>query len=171
MSELKEWESFYVIVASAAGALIGLQFVVMTLIAERPPQRAAEAGAAFATPTIVHFCAVLLASALLRAPWQSITYIAAVMGLIGVCGMAYSVIVARRMRVQTTYQPQLEDWSLHFVAPLLAYAIIACAAYVVLAHTTQALFSFGAAILLLLFIGIHNAWDCLLYTSPSPRDS
>ena len=54
MVQLKEWENFYVIVASAAGALIGLQFAVMTLIAERPPARAAETGAAFATPTIVH---------------------------------------------------------------------------------------------------------------------
>jgi hypothetical protein len=61
-----------VIVGSAAGALIGLQFVVMTLIAERPPLRAAEAGAAFATPTIVHFGAALLLSALLRAPWPTV---------------------------------------------------------------------------------------------------
>jgi hypothetical protein len=30
------WENFYVIVGSSAGALIGLQFVVMTLIATRP---------------------------------------------------------------------------------------------------------------------------------------
>jgi len=54
MPELAEWESVYMIVGSAAGALIGLQFVVMTLIAERPPLRAAEAGAVFATPTIAH---------------------------------------------------------------------------------------------------------------------
>ena len=66
--ELAEWESFYVIAGSAAGALTGLQFVVMTLIAERPPLRAAEAGAAFATPTIVYFRAVLLLSALVRVP-------------------------------------------------------------------------------------------------------
>jgi hypothetical protein len=50
MPELAAWDSFYVIVGSAAGALIGLQFVVMTLIAERPSIRTAEAGAAFATP-------------------------------------------------------------------------------------------------------------------------
>src|SRR2546426_11591171 len=80
MSELAEWDSFYIIVGPAAGALIGLQFVVMTLIAERPPLRAAEAGAAFATPTIVHLGAVLLLAALLRAPWHAITPIAALWG-------------------------------------------------------------------------------------------
>jgi hypothetical protein len=55
MSELVGWDSFYVIIASAAGALIGLQFVAVTPSADRPPLRAAEAGAAFATPTVVYF--------------------------------------------------------------------------------------------------------------------
>src|SRR5438132_10469742 len=80
MPELTAWDSFYVIVGSAAGGLIGLQFVVMTLIAERPPLRAAEAGAAFATPTIVHFCAALLLSALLRVPWTSVMAMAILCG-------------------------------------------------------------------------------------------
>ncbi len=37
MPELAKWDNFYVIVGSAAGALIGLQFVVLTLIADKPP--------------------------------------------------------------------------------------------------------------------------------------
>ncbi len=53
MAELDGWESFHLIVGAAAGALIGLQFVVMTLIAEGPPERAAEANAAFGSPTVV----------------------------------------------------------------------------------------------------------------------
>jgi hypothetical protein len=62
-----------VIVGSAAGALIGLQFVVVTLlVAERPARRVAEAGAAFATPTIVHFGTALLLSAVLMVPWGSV---------------------------------------------------------------------------------------------------
>src|SRR2546428_12859120 len=77
MSEFAEWDSFYVIVGSAAGALIGLQFVVLTLIAERPPLRAADAGAAFAPPTIVHFGTALLLSAILRAPLPAVTPVAA----------------------------------------------------------------------------------------------
>ncbi len=70
MPELTEWESFYVIVGSAAGALIGLQFVVMTLIADMPGTREeALAGGAFATPSVVHFGAVLLLAAVISAPW------------------------------------------------------------------------------------------------------
>jgi hypothetical protein len=42
MTALTGWENFYVIVGSAAGALIGLQFVVVTLIADSPTLRVAE---------------------------------------------------------------------------------------------------------------------------------
>src|SRR5207248_8499248 len=117
MPILGEWDSFYVIVGSAAGALVGLQFVVVTLIAERPQLRTVEAGASFATPTIVHFCAALLLSALLRAPWKEIALLAALCGLIGACGIAYAVIVIRRLLVQTVYQPQFEDWLFHALFP------------------------------------------------------
>src|SRR3954466_5012503 len=119
MSDFAEWESFYVIVGTAAAALIGLQFVVMTLIAERPATP--EAGAAFATPTVVHFGAVLLLSALLRIPWQAIATAAALWGLIGFAGIAYGVIVIRRMRLQTAYQPDFEDWLFHALLPMAAY--------------------------------------------------
>src|SRR5512136_2735059 len=108
MVELAQWESFYGIIASAAGTLIGLQFVVLTLLADRPPTLAA--GAAFATPNIVHFGSALLLSALLRVPWPTITLAAALWGLLGFSGVAYAVIVARRMRAQTAYQPEFEDW-------------------------------------------------------------
>lgn len=103
MREFAEWDGFYVIVGSAAGALIGLQFVVITLIAERPPRGAAQAGAAFSSPTIVHLCAALLLSTLLHAPWQTITIVAVLWGLLGFGGVAYAVIVARRMRRQAAY--------------------------------------------------------------------
>ena len=76
MPFFEEWESFYVIVGAAAGALIGVQFVVMTLIAESPPARVEEAGPAFATPTIVHFSAALLLCAIVRIPWESIKPVA-----------------------------------------------------------------------------------------------
>jgi hypothetical protein len=163
MPELTAWDSFYVIVGSAAGALIGLQFVVMTLIAERPPLRAADAGAAFATPTIVHFGATLLLSAILRAPWQAITPVAVLWGLTGLGGVAYIAIVARRMRVQTVYRPVFEDWLFHALLPLAAYVMLVLSACVAPFCTREVLFGVGAAALLLLFIGIHNAWDGVAY--------
>jgi len=163
VSELAKRDSFYVIVGSAAGALIGLQFVVMTLVAQRPPIRAAEAGAAFATPTIVHFGTTLLLSALLRAPWQTIIIPAALWGVVGLGGVVYAAIVVRRMRRQTVYEPEFEDWLFHVALPVGAYALLVLAAFAAPFVTRKALFGVGGAVLLLLFLGIHNAWDAIAY--------
>ncbi len=164
MTALNGWENFYVIVGSSAGALIGLQFVVITLIATRPIVGDAQAaGAAFATPTIVHFGVVLLLSAIANAPWGGITTVSVLWGLLGLCGAVYTVIVARRMHTQSAYQPVFEDWLFHVLLPLTAYAILATSAYAAHFYTRPALFLVGAAALLLLFIGIHNAWDAVTY--------
>ena len=171
MLELKEWDSFCVIVGSAAAALVGLQFVVVTLIAERPALRVAEAGAAFATPTIVHFCAVLLLSAVLRAPWQAITPALVLWGLLGLGGVAYTVVVARHMRLQTAYRPVFVDWVFNVLLPLTGYTLLALSALAAPSHMRESLFAVGVAALLLLFIGIHNAWDSAVYIALERRQN
>ncbi len=164
MSALAGWENFYEIVGSSAGALIGLQFVVMALIANMPRKPGqALAGAAFATPTIVHFGTVLLLSAALSAPWQRTVSAAFVVALIGFGGAIYAVIVTGRMRMQTAYQPEFEDWLFHCVLPLVAYAALSASGFTAFARPNEAMFGVAAALLMLLFVGIHNAWDGAAY--------
>ena len=164
MTALSEWQNFYVIVGSSAGALIGLQFVVLTLIASRPVGAGtAQAGHAFATPTIVHFGAVLLLAGMLSAPWQVITPAAVLWGLLGFSGIGYAAVVVRRMRRQAAYKPVFEDWLFHVLLPLAAYVTLAVTAFAAHWYLREALFGIGAAALLLLFVGIHNAWDGVTY--------
>jgi hypothetical protein len=164
MTALSGWENFYVIVGSSAGALIGLQFVVLTLIANMPLTRGdAQAGDAFSTPTVVHFVVVLLLSAVGSAPWDGIIAVAVLWGLMGLGGVVYVVVVARRLRLQTVYQAVFEDWLFHVLLPLAAYAMLAASACAAYSYPRPALFLVGAAALLLLFIGIHNAWDIIRY--------
>jgi len=164
MTALAAWQNFYVIVGSSAGALIGLQFVVMSLIADRPAIRTnPQAGQAFATPTIVHFTVVLVLAALMSAPWDGIDAISMVWGVGGAGGIGYTILVIRRMRGQTLYKPEFEDWLFHAVLPLAAYLMVAASAYAARIYLREALFGVGAAVLLLLLIGIHNAWDAVTY--------
>jgi len=164
MNALNGWENFYVIVGSSAGALIGLQFVVIALIADTPAVRdGAQASGAFSTPSVVHFGVVLLLSAMLSAPWRGIPPIAALWGLLGASGLVYSLTVTRRLRRQRIYEPVFEDWLFHALFPLAAYAILAASALAALSRARPALFLVAAASLLLLFIGIHNAWDAVTY--------
>ena len=166
-SPLVAWESFYVIVGSSGAALTGLQFVVIALIAEvwdRPSIRQIDA---FGTPTIVHFCAVLLVSAILSAPWHGLSQVSLVLGICGLVGVVYEVIVVRRARRQTGYHPVFEDWLWHAVLPLIAYALLLGSAIALWSYSHRVLFVIAATALLLLFIGIHNAWDTVTYIAAS----
>jgi hypothetical protein len=164
MTALSGWENFYVIVGSSAGALIGLQFVVMTLIANLPLTRGdAQAGDTFTTPTVVHFGVVLLLSAVGTAPWDGIAIVAVLWGVVGLGGVVYVVLVARRLRLQTAYRAVFEDRLFHVLLPFTVYAMLAASAGAAYSHPRPALFLVGAAALLLLFIGIHNAWDIITY--------
>jgi fatty acid desaturase len=77
--------------------------------------------------------------------------------------MIYVLIVLRRARRQRDYQPVLEDWLWHTVFPLVSYTALFVAAILLPGRPALALFVIAAATLLLLFIGIHNAWDAVTY--------
>ena len=151
------------IVGSSAGALIGLQFVVMTLVADKQVATSEALGSAFGTPNIIHFSAVLLLSAIVSAPWHGIGLVAVLLGLVGLSGLIYVVIVVRRLRSQTEYNPVFEDWLFHVLLPFAAYVALIVSALIASSHLGEALFGIGTAALLLLFIGIHNAWDAVTY--------
>jgi hypothetical protein len=122
----------------------------------------AHAGDAFATPTIVYFGTVLLLSAAMNAPWHGIGGLAILLAVLGIAGVAYAIIVARRMKVQIVYTPEFEDWLFHVLLPFLAYAILGISSFAARSHVHEALFAVATAALLL-FIGIHNAWDAVTY--------
>jgi hypothetical protein len=174
---LAAWESFYVIVGSAGAALTGLQFVAIAIIADSRRRSTLKEISAFGTPTIVHFCGVLLMSAIVSAPWQGLGSVRLALGACGIAGIVYGLITVRRTMLQTGYRPVFEDWLWHAALPLLAYSVLLIAALFLPGRPHRSLFAIGAVALLLLFIGIHNAWDAVTYItlgdfgkSPEPQD-
>ena len=69
----------------------------------------------------------------------------------------------RHKAVGSIYTPVLEDWVFHVVLPVAAYAMLVASALMAHSRTRPALFVLAGAALLLLFIGIHNAWDLVTY--------
>jgi hypothetical protein len=165
LSPLATWHNFYSIIGSAAATLTGLLFVVITLIAGVRVSSPSSGIAVFSTPNIWHFGAALLVAALLSAPWQALWPAGLLLGLAGLGGATYVIIVLRRARRQTDYEPVLEDWLWHTVLPLVSYTGLVVAALLLPIHPAPALFVIAAATVLLLFIGIHNAWDNVTYAA------
>ena len=166
---LSQWESFWVIVGSSAGGLTGLMFVVVALVKESSLPRTPDSLNAFGTPTVIHFVAVLLLAAVLSAPWSRLKDPAHVVGAIALAGVVYMLIVLRRMLKQTGYKPVLEDWVWHQILPFIAYVTLFVGAAGMSHDQPWALFAVGAVALLLLFVGIHNAWDTVAYVVASDK--
>jgi hypothetical protein len=174
MPAFERWQNFYVIVGSSAGALVGLQFVVMSLITgRRTTGLDPQAGTAFGTPTIIHFGTVLGLSGILCAPWDGVGAASTVWGLVGICGLVYVLLILRRIRAQAAYRPEFEDWLFHVLLPLAAYVMLAVSAYTARFWLRESLFGVAAGSLVLLFSGIHNAWDAVtyhIYTKPRENE-
>ena len=169
---LTEWTDFYLITGGAAAALTGLQFVVQTLLSSdslrsttaRDPETAIGA---FGTPTVVHFTLALVLSAMMCVPWPGYGPLRATLGVVAVCALIYSAVVLRRALGQRTYTPVFEDWLWHIILPFVAYfLVLACALFFGRGEAWE-LFAVAAATVLLVCIGIHNAWDTVTWLTIS----
>jgi uncharacterized membrane protein YfcA len=178
-SALAPWSSFYVLIGSAAASLTGLMFVVITLVMGTSRRQNAEDGiSTFSTPTVVHFGAALMVAAILSAPWHLLVHPAIIMDLVGLCGIMYVLRIMRRAKRFTSYDPDVEDWTWHWILPFIAYAVILAGAISLPFVPASALFvvAFGEAILVV--VGIHNAWDIVTYIAlgnaddpPKPKET
>ena len=162
---LAGWESFYVVVGTSAAALTGLQFVVITLATDRRTSASTNSTTigAFATPTIVHFCVALFVSTTLSAPWPDLFGPALMLSLAGLAGVLYSALIVWRATHQTGYKMVAEDWVWHVGLTALAYTTLFGAGLVLRRTPVVSLFVIAGAALLLMYIGIHNAWDTTTY--------
>jgi hypothetical protein len=108
-------------------------------------------------------------------PWHAVSSAGLALSTCGAAGLVYTFIVVRRMRWQRGYAPVLEDWLWHVVLPLIAYAALLMAALNLGLDLERCLFVIAALALLLLFVGIHNAWDAVTYIALEhlrrPKDS
>ncbi|MGA9366740.1 MAG: hypothetical protein WBV35_04725, partial [Steroidobacteraceae bacterium] len=166
---LTDWQSFYTLVGSSAGALTGLTFVVITISAERGDDTGSASTRltgtrVFITPTAVHFSAALWLSALLCIPGQTAMTLGVLLAATGVAGLIYcAALVSRMLGLASRYKPFVSDWAWNFVLPVLAYLALAVTGLTLPRAAAASLYVVSGAVLLLLFIGIHNAWDVVVW--------
>lgn len=164
-SVIGQWETFYVIVGSSGGALTGLLFVVVALVADRARIATADGLTTYTTPSVFHFCSVLFISALIAMPRTGLTSLAVLLVVTALVGEVVTFQTARRISRFEQYQAVAEDWIWHAVIPALAYLGILVAGIMLTSATDVALYSVAAANLALLFTGVHNAWDAAVYSA------
>jgi hypothetical protein len=169
-SLVAEWDNFYVITGSSAGGLTGLTFVVIALASDS--KRVNFRGLrAYVTPTIFHFGAVLALAAYLSMPHQGTLSLSLGFGAAGAAGLAYVAFIGSNIgRVASEYIPGCEDWIWNVILPAIVYSTLFASAFLVWRWPQQSLYGVAAASLLLMFIGIHNAWDIAVWNSVRKQD-
>lgn len=162
---LKGWENFYVITGTAAGGLTGLTFVVIALVRDARISNMSGVGA-FVSPTIVHFTVILSLATFLCVPRLSAAALAIGLGCVGLAGLVYVAVIMHRILYRLgEYSPVLEDWVFNVILPGAAYAALLGSALGLERRPALSVDVVAASVLLLLLIGIHNAWDIAVWMS------
>lgn len=167
---LSSWQNYYIVVGPAAAALIGIQFVVITLVASQRRSVPAEALHAFASPTLTHLASVLVVSALMCVPWATLEHAALSLAACGLAGLAYGVGTIRRSKRQGYYAPDCADRFWYMLLPCSLNAGLLASALALPGGSEGALLAIGGVALGLLLVGIHNAWDTVTYIVISHND-
>ncbi len=150
-------------IGSSAAALTGLMFVVITLVTrDEDAVRSRDGVSTYSTPTVMHFCAVLLVSAVLVAPWRALVHPAILIALTGLGGIVYVARVIERAK-RMAYTPDLEDWVWYHILPLLTYIVLFAGSIALPIASPEGALAIAATVVILIFIGIHNAWDVVTF--------
>lgn len=157
---LADWETFYLVVGTSAGALVGVMFIVATLTAEIEVDQINRGTVIYQNPTVFHFGAIVAASALALVPEHLMPIVAVLIMTVGVFGLVYSGLTFRRMSEPYEFY-QATRWDLLFFAglPALSYLLMIAGGFAVFAMPEPAAEIIGAGILILLLVSIRNAWD------------
>jgi hypothetical protein len=160
---LQMWRDFYVFVGTAAATLMGLMFVVMSLgqhaLATEEGQRATRA---FFTPIVVFFATVIVVAVLMLVPDTPPTALGVLLAVVAGAGLIY-MIASRAHTIWRTSELGLDDLMWYVILPYVGYAATGVAAVAIWKTAGFGFYAAGGAMLLLLLIGIRNAWDLVVY--------
>jgi hypothetical protein len=169
------WGEFYLLAGSAAAVLIGLIFVVVTLMQDRTRSSVLSGSKLYMGPVVLHVSFVLVLSAAALVPGISSDEFAAMAGVISLWGMVRGAMVIGGIRALTGEdQPHWTDVWFYGVIPALLYGLLAAVVIAVWTECPWATRLLAAAITGLLLITVRNEWDLVTWLAPRPdsaRDS
>ena len=163
---LERWANFYLLTAAAAATLIGLLFVVITLAAERMPQKDTPKIRVYLTPTVVYFASVLAVAALLTFPNHTRLTATLCICLAGVVGSLYSA--TSLVGADKKLFEELHDRIAYAIVPFAAYALFVLGGLLILHHPQHGLTLVAVGMLSLLAVAIRNSWAIAITVVSTP---
>jgi hypothetical protein len=161
---MERWHDFYILIGTAAATLIGLMFVSASVSGSYMTEDRRPGIRAFFSPTIVHFSATLVACLTVAAPLPNAASLGALLLGCGLAGLCYTGLVWRHMGRRGFWRDiDAEDRLWYARAPFACHALVALAALLLIAGLPEGSYVLAPALVLLLLVGIRNAWDITLW--------
>src|SRR5829696_4727954 len=154
----EHWGEFYLLAGSAAAVLIGLIFVVVTLMSDRPRSSVLEGSKLYMGPVVLQVSFVLVLSCAALVPGigaDEFALAAAAVSLWGLARGAWSIAGIRRLQAEVHWT----DVWFYGVIPTALYLGLAGVAWAFWMGWPCAPCALAAAITGLLLISVRNEWD------------
>ena len=165
----EHWHEFYLLAGSAAAVLIGLIFVVVTLVSDRPRSSVLAGSRLYMGPVVLHVSFVLALSAAALSPrinGREFAVFAAVVAVWGLWRATQSIVGIRARSGEDT--PHWTDTWFYGVGPSLLYVALAGVAFGFWSGAAWAPRGIAAVITGLLLISVRNEWDLVTWLAPRP---
>jgi hypothetical protein len=160
---LEHWHEFYLLVGTAAAALVALLFVAASIGAGLLTRHASGPTRTYMSPIAFHFTSALFVSAAALVPSHTRLTLGTLVGLNALAGIVYAGFVLRRLLTDNI--ADMADRICYGMIPLFAYAAGAVAAYLIFCGSVHAPEFLAGTVVLLLIVNIRNAWDLMLSLS------
>jgi hypothetical protein len=160
---LHEWHEFYLLLGTASATLVGLMFLAATIGATVFSETNRAALAAFITPTVVHFAAVMFACLVMIVPTHSWHSLGIVLGAGGLAGTIHSGRLLVQLIIRHRFNVDVVDRAFYVLIPLVAYLVALAAAVLLFRQSVIGADLMAAALLILLLAGLRNAWDMMTW--------
>ena len=166
------WDSFYLLIGGAAGALIGLLFIVATLTRDIDTDSALRGASVYMTPVVIHLGVVLSLSGVAAAPGVPAAADGVILGAAAALGLVTSLRVVYHLLANPLFRAAhwTDAWC-YGAMPLGAHVALAGSAAAVWLRPDLAADGVAASLLAVLLIAIRNAWDMVTWMSaraPAP---
>nr|NUR38378.1 hypothetical protein [Sphingomonas sp.] len=161
------WDEFYLLAGSAAAVLIGLIFVVISLMQNRSRSSVLAGSRLYMGPIVLGVSFVLVLSAAALTPGISRAEYAAIAGVVALWGLFRGILSLVGIR------GLLSNGEVHWTDPLF-YGAIPSAIYLALLGVAAAFwngcpwahYGIAAATTAILLCAIRNEWDLITWIAP-----
>lgn len=157
---MQGWETFFMVTATAGVTLVGLMFVVVTVMSDRKKTGDDIGLKTFLTPTVFHFVAVFVSALVILSP-KTATLAGSFGLLLGTGGLFYIATLAVRLGGERLAGLGWRGWPFHILLPALGYLLLVLAGL----QSGLAYEYFAASEVVLLLVGMRNAWAAAIAVS------